>query len=102
MFSKVESFRLFPSRRRAPAVITPANDNRVGARQSGASRRCPPRLTCRWSGIDGAKPLACRWEFENPDGLSLSGDPLPGFAFHKTVFELSHRRQLVTRRRTTT
>src|SRR5215471_20302497 len=70
MFSKVEKFRLFPSRRRVPAVITPANDNRVGARQSGAPRRCPPRLTCRWSEIDGAKRLACRWGFENPDGPS--------------------------------
>lgn len=102
MFSKVENFRVFPSRRAAPAVIAPANDNRVGARQSGAQHRRSPRLICRWSEIAGTKRLACRWEFENLDQPSLSRDPLPGFAFHKTVFELSYRRRLLVRRRATT
>src|SRR5215475_1074572 len=102
MFSKVETFRVFPSRRAAPVVITPANDNRVGARQKGAQHRRSPRLICRWSESAGAKRLACRWEFENPDEPSLSGDPLPRLAFHKTVFELSYRRQFLARRRATT
>jgi len=102
MFSKVEKFRVFPSRRAAPGVIAPANDNRVGARQSGAQHRRSPRLICRWSEIAGAKRLACRWEFENPDGPSLPSDPLPGLGFHQTVFELSYRRQLLARRRAAT
>jgi hypothetical protein len=102
MFSKVEKFRGFPSRRAAPGAIAPANDNRVGARQSGAQRRRSPRLICRWSEIAGTKRLACRWEFENPNEPSSSSDPLPGFAFHKTVFELSYRRQLLARPRATT
>jgi hypothetical protein len=102
MFSKVEKFRVFPSRRAAPGVIPPANDNRAGARQNGAQHRRSPRLVCRWSEIAGANRLACRWEFENPDEPSLSRDPLPAFAFHKTVVELSYRRRLLARRRATT
>jgi hypothetical protein len=73
MFLKVEKFRLFASRRRAPSVITPANDNRLGARRNGARRPCPPVLACRWSEIDGAKRLACRWKFEEGDEPSSPG-----------------------------
>ena len=64
MFEKLAKFPIARSRRGAPGMIVPANDNHLRARESELRRR--PKLACRWF-IDDAGRLGSRWETEAPE-----------------------------------
>ncbi len=93
MFEKVAKFRMLASRRPAPDLIAPANDNRRGVRPGASRRARTPRLICRWSLPEGAKAPVCRWMLESSDEPSPSSRrvPLSESAFHKTVLRLSYQ-----------
>ena len=65
MFEKLAKFQIAQSRRGAPRVIVPANDNRLGARRNEL-RRGRPQLACRWF-VDEAGRLGSRWETDAPE-----------------------------------
>ena len=89
MFEKLAKFPIARSRRAAPGMIVPANDNHLRARGSELRRR--PRLACRWF-IDDAGRLGSRWETEAPeDHPEPSRRDRRIARFHRTVFDLSYR-----------
>src|SRR6516164_6532086 len=65
MFEKLAKFPIARSRRGAPGMIVPANDNRPRARRNEL-RRGRPQLACRWF-VDEAGRLGSRWETEAPE-----------------------------------
>lgn len=91
MFRKLAKFRMIPSRRFAPGVIAPANDNKRIVRRPEQRPAKPGRLVCHWVQVEGCPGLSCRWELEDRDGPypSLRGEPSPRRTNHKTVLKLS-------------
>jgi hypothetical protein len=77
MFEKLAKFPIARSRRAAPGMIVPANDNHLRARGSELRRR--PKLACRWF-IDDAGRLGSRWETEAPENRAIPARPA-----HRTV-----------------
>ena len=88
MFEKLAKFPIARSRRAAPGMIVPANDNHLRARGSELRRR--PKLACRWF-IDDAGRLGSRWETEAPEDPEPSRRDRSIAPFHRTVFDLSYR-----------
>ena len=88
MFEKLAKFPIARSRRGAPGMIVPANDNRLRTRGSELRRR--PKLACRLF-IDDAGRLGSRWETEAPEDSEPSRRDRSIAPFHRTVFDLSYR-----------